>query len=162
MDGSTALELLARFNQDESAVRNGIIRTYRKIVGEAAEELLQQGYTPPQDVYLSSSCTEEFAGPGCSKLVAELKRRGVRPFLVCDEGGGIITDPIAGIHGNFAMLGVFEKGKGDVRFTARSGGGHASAPPANTPIARLAAFVTDVESKSPLNLAKGIPLPGKD
>ena len=116
---------------------------------QAAEELLQQGYTPPQDVYLSSSCTEEFAGPGCSKLVAELKRRGVRPFLVCDEGGGIITDPIAGIHGNFAMLGVFEKGKGDVRFTARSGGGHASAPPANTPIARLAAFVTDVESKSP-------------
>ncbi len=41
VDGSTALELLARFNQDESAVRNGIIRTYRKIVGESAEELLQ-------------------------------------------------------------------------------------------------------------------------
>ena len=92
---------------------------------QAAEELLAAGYTPPNDVYLSSSCTEEWAGDGCPKLVGELRRRGVRPFLVCDEGGGIITDPYGGVSGNFAMLGVFEKGKADVRFTARSGGGHA-------------------------------------
>ena len=116
---------------------------------QAVEELLREGYAPPQDVYLSSSCTEEFGGPGCPMLVAELKRRGVRPFLVCDEGGGIITDPVAGIKGNFAMMGVFEKGKADVRFTARSMGGHASAPPADTPIARLAAFVHEVETHSP-------------
>lgn len=116
---------------------------------QAVEELLAEGYTPPQDVYLSSSCTEEYAGPGCGKLVAELKRRGVKPFLVCDEGGGIITDPIGGIKGNFAMMGVFEKGKADVCFTARSSGGHASAPPAHTPIARLSAFVDRVEKRSP-------------
>ena len=116
---------------------------------QAVEELLAEGFIPPQDVYLSSSCTEEFAGPGCSMLVEELKRRGVRPWLVCDEGGGIITDPIAGIPGNFAMMGVFEKGKADVKFTARSSGGHASAPPANSPIARLAAFVDRVEKRSP-------------
>ena len=116
---------------------------------QAVEELLAAGYVPPQDVYLSSSCTEEFAGPGCPKLVAELKRRGVKPFLVCDEGGGIITDPIAGIKGNFAMMGVFEKGKADVKFTARSNGGHASAPPAHTPIARLAAFEHSVETHNP-------------
>ncbi len=116
---------------------------------QAVEELLQEGYVPPQDVYLSSSCTEEFAGPGCSKLVAELKRRGVRPYLVIDEGGGIITEPIAGIPGNFAMMGVFEKGKGDVKFTARSKGGHASAPPAHSPIARLAAFEHSVETHNP-------------
>ncbi|MBR5343241.1 MAG: M20/M25/M40 family metallo-hydrolase [Oscillospiraceae bacterium] len=116
---------------------------------QAVEELLAEGFVPPQDVYLSSSCTEEFAGPGCAMLVEELKRRGVRPWLVCDEGGGIITDPIAGIPGNFAMMGVFEKGKADVKFTARSSGGHASAPPANSPIARLAAFVDRVEKRSP-------------
>ncbi len=115
----------------------------------AAEELLAEGFVPPQDVYLSSSCTEEWAGPGCKKLVDELKRRGVKPWLVCDEGGGIITDPIAGIPGNFAMMGVFEKGKADVKFTARSSGGHASAPPANSPIARLAAFEARVEKRSP-------------
>ena len=118
-------------------------------VFQACEELLREGYVPEQDVYLSSSCTEEFAGPGCGKLVDELRRRGVRPFLVCDEGGGIISEPIGGIHGNFAMLGVFEKGKADVRFTARSGGGHASAPPKNSPVARLAAFVDSMEKHPP-------------
>ena len=114
---------------------------------QAAEELLGAGYTPPQDVWLASSCTEEWGGDGCPKLVAELERRGVKPYLVCDEGGGIISEPIGGIHGNFAMVGVFEKGKADVRFTARSQGGHASAPPAHSPVARLAAFVNEIETK---------------
>ena len=114
---------------------------------QAAEELLAKGYTPPQDVYLSSSCTEEWGGDGCPKLVAELEKRGVKPWLVCDEGGGIITDPIGGIHGNFAMVGVFEKGKADVRFSAVSEGGHASAPKAHSPVARLAAFVNEMETK---------------
>ena len=113
---------------------------------QAVEELLAEGYVPAQDVYLSSSCTEEWSGDGCPKLVAELEKRGVKPYLVCDEGGGIITEPIGGIHGNFAMVGVFEKGKADVRFTARSGGGHASAPPAHSPVARLAAFVNEIET----------------
>ena len=100
---------------------------------QAVEELLAQGYVPENDVYLSSSCTEEWSGDGCPKLVNELKRRGVRPWLVCDEGGGVITDPMGGIKGNFAMLGVFEKGRANVRFTATSGGGHASAPPPPNP-----------------------------
>ena len=116
---------------------------------QAAEELLQAGYEPENDVYLASSCTEEVGGPGCPALVAEMERRGVRPFLVCDEGGGIITEPIGGIPGNFAMIGVFEKGTADVLFRARSQGGHASAPPAHTPIPRLAAFVHQVETRSP-------------
>ncbi len=113
---------------------------------QAVEELLAEGFVPEQDVYLSSSCTEEWAGDGCPKIVAELKRRGVRPWLVCDEGGGIISEPMGGIHGNFAMIGVFEKGKADVRFTARSDGGHASTPRPHSPIANLAAFVHDVET----------------
>ena len=113
---------------------------------QAAEELLQAGYIPENDVYLSSSCTEEWSGSGCPKLVNELKRRGVRPWLVCDEGGGIIREPIGGIPGNFAMIGVFEKGKADVRFTASSEGGHASAPKPHSPIARLADFIHDVET----------------
>ena len=52
------------------------------------------------------------SGDGAPKIVEELKRRGVELFLVCDEGGGIITEPIGGIKGNYAMVGVFEKGKG--------------------------------------------------
>ena len=114
---------------------------------QAVEELLEKGYEPPQDVYLSSSCTEEWAGDGCPKLVDELERRGVRPWLVVDEGGGIITEPVGGIHGNFAMVGVFEKGKADVKLTARSNGGHASAPVKHSPAARLADFIHETEHK---------------
>lgn len=114
---------------------------------QAVEELLAAGYVPENDVYLSSSCTEEWSGDGCPKLVNELKKRGVRPWLVCDEGGGVITDPMGGIKGNFAMLGVFEKGRANVRFTAKSDGGHASTPPAHSPIARLSAFVNEVETR---------------
>ena len=113
------------------------------------EELLEVGYQPENDLYMSSSCTEEVGGEGAPKIIAELKRRGVRPYLVCDEGGAIITDPIGGIQGNFAMIGVLEKGQGNVRFTARSGGGHASSPGRNTPIVRLAAFENEIEKHDP-------------
>ena len=116
---------------------------------QAVEELLESGYTPETDIYLASSCTEEWGGQGAPKLVEELKRRGVHLFMVCDEGGAIISEPIGGIKGNFAMVGLFEKGIGNVKFTARSGGGHASAPPLRSPIARLAAFVNDVEKHPP-------------
>lgn len=116
---------------------------------QAVEELLETGYMPENDVYLASSCTEEWGGPGGPKLVAELKRRGVKPFLVCDEGGGIIAEPVGGISGNYAMIGIFEKGKANLKFTARSNGGHASAPTKNTPIARLAAFVNEMETTKP-------------
>lgn len=116
---------------------------------EATERLLKEGFVPPQDVYLASSCTEEWAGDGAPKIVKELQRRGVELFLLCDEGGAIISEPIGGIKGNFAMIGIFEKGKADVKFTARSTGGHASAPSKNTPIARLSAFVTETEKHSP-------------
>ena len=112
---------------------------------QAAEELLKEGYTPACDVYLGSSCTEEIGGDGAPKLAAWFKERGIRLFMLCDEGGGIVQDPIGGVKGNFAAIGVFEKGYGDLKFTARSNGGHSSTPPKNTPIARLAAFENYVE-----------------
>ena len=119
---------------------------------QAVEELLKQGFEPEQDVYLSSSCTEEFGGDGCPKLVEELSRRGVKPFLVCDEGGAIVQEPIGGVKGCYAMIGVLEKGRGALRLTARSGGGHASYPPKNSPIARLGKFIARVEKRDPMRV----------
>jgi len=116
---------------------------------QAVEELLAQGFVPENDVYLASSCTEEWGGDGAPKIIAELKRRGIMPYMVCDEGGGIISEPIGGIKGNFAMVGVFEKGQGRLKFTAKSAGGHASAPPKNSPIVRLAKFETYIEKHNP-------------
>ena len=116
---------------------------------QAVEELLKEGYVPEQDVYLSTSCTEEWGGPGCPAIVEELRKRGVKPWFVCDEGGGIYTDPMPGVRGNFAMIGIGEKGRANVKFIARGKGGHASTPRKNSPIARLAAFVCAVEKHSP-------------
>ncbi|MBQ8610469.1 MAG: M20/M25/M40 family metallo-hydrolase [Oscillospiraceae bacterium] len=116
---------------------------------QAAEELLQAGYTPACDVYLASSCTEEIGGSGAPRLAGWLKEHGVHLFMLCDEGGSIVQDPVMGVKGHFAAVGIFEKGYGDVRFTAHSNGGHASTPGRGTPIPRLAKFICAVEKKSP-------------
>lgn len=119
---------------------------------QAAEEMMKDGYVPACDVYLASSCTEEISGSGAPKLAGWLKEHGVKLFMLCDEGGSIIQDPIAGVKGHFAAVGIFEKGYGDVKFIARSHGGHASAPGKNTPIPRLAKFIAHVEKKSPFKV----------
>lgn len=116
---------------------------------QAVEELLEKGYVPACDIYLASSCTEEVGGDGAPKIVKWLKDHNVHLAMLSDEGGGIIEQPIAGIKGCFAMVGVFEKGIGNLRFVARSSGGHASAPKKNSPLARLAAFITHVEKHYP-------------
>ena len=119
---------------------------------QAVEELLAEGYVPEQDIYLSASNTEEVGGEGCPLLVEEMKRRGVKPFLVCDEGGAIVTEPIGGIKGNYAMIGVLEKGMGDLTISAYSNGGHSSYPKKNSPIARLSKFVADIEKHDPMKV----------
>ena len=119
---------------------------------QAVEELMAEGYQPPVDIYLCSSCTEEVGGDGAPRIVQWLKDHNVKLAMLSDEGGGIISEPIGGIPGNFAMVGVFEKGTGDLKFTARSTGGHASAPGRNTPIVRLAKFISRVEKKTPMTV----------
>ena len=119
---------------------------------QAAEEMIADGYVPACDVYLASSCTEEIGGTGAPKLAGWLKEHGIKLFMLCDEGGSIIQDPIGGVKGHFAAVGIFEKGYGDVKFIARSTGGHASAPGKNTPIPRLAKFIAQVEKKTPFRV----------
>lgn len=115
----------------------------------AIEELIKEGYQPEVDVYIGSSCTEEWSGEGAPETVRYLKDNGIELALVLDEGGMIIEEPIGGVKGTYAMVGVVEKGYGDVKFTARSNGGHASAPKKNTPLVRLGKFMAEVEKHSP-------------
>ena len=115
----------------------------------ALEELIGSGFVPAGDVYIASSCTEEISGGGAPATVAYLKEQGVKPSLVLDEGGMILEAPIAGVKGLYAMVGVVEKGYADVKFTARSNGGHASAPGKNTPLVRLGRFMADIEDHPP-------------
>ena len=115
----------------------------------AVEELIAEGYVPECDVYIASSCTEEWSGEGAPSTVEYLKKQGVKLAYLMDEGGMIIEEPIGGVKGTYGMVGVLEKGYGDVKFIAKGKGGHASAPGKNTPLVRLGKFMVDVEKKSP-------------
>ncbi len=115
----------------------------------AAEELLKEGYEPETDIYLAGTCTEEISGDGAEKTVQWLREHNVNLSLVLDEGGAIVDEPVGGVKGLYAMVGVVEKGYCDVKFIARGKGGHASVPPKNSPWARLSAFINDVEKHDP-------------
>ena len=115
----------------------------------AVEELIAEGYVPECDVYIASSCTEEWSGEGAPSTVEYLKQQGVKLAYLMDEGGMIIEEPIGGVKGTYGMVGVLEKGYGDVKFIAKGKGGHASAPGKDTPLVRLGKFMADVEKKRP-------------
>ena len=115
----------------------------------AVEELMADGFEPEGDVYIASSCTEEWSGDGAPLTVEYLKSQGVKLAYLMDEGGMILEEPVGGVKGTYGMVGVLEKGYGDVKFIAKSIGGHASAPKKNTPLVRLGKFMAYVEKKSP-------------
>ena len=115
----------------------------------AVEELIWEGYEPECDVYIASSCTEEISGEGAPLIAKYLKDQGVHLALLMDEGGMIVEEPVGGVKGLYGMVGVVEKGYGDVKIIAKSNGGHASAPKKNTALVRLGKFMTYIDNKSP-------------
>lgn len=111
----------------------------------AANELAESGYTPKRDVYFMSTCNEETDGSGAEEISRTLADRKVHFYMVLDEGGMILHEPIAGANGTYAMVGLGEKGCVDLKFIARSSGGHASTPGKNTPLVRLGKFMAAVD-----------------
>ena len=112
---------------------------------QAAEELIKEGFTPKRDTYFVTACTEEIGGEGAAAMSEALAERKMRFHMILDEGGMILHDPIGGADGTFAMIGVGEKGYVDLKFIAKSNGGHASAPGKNTPLVRLGKFMAEAE-----------------
>ena len=115
----------------------------------AADEVVAEGVPLPRDLYFFSSCNEETTGASADAASALLAERGLRFALVLDEGGMILSEPIGGAKGYFAMVGVGEKGFANLKFTARSRGGHASTPGKGTPLVRLGQFMAEVEKHEP-------------
>ena len=116
---------------------------------QAVEELLEEGFVPPCDVYLEYSINEETGGDGAAAAMRHLRDQGIRFAFVLDEGGAVIDEAVPGMDKPYAVLGVTEKGYMDVKITARGKGGHSSTPPRNTPAARLFAFANEIERKRP-------------
>ncbi len=115
---------------------------------QAADELIADGFVPDRDIYFESACNEEVDGSGADHITKVLKERGIHFYMTIDEGGMMLHEPIGGVDGTFALVGVGEKGTLDLKFTARSKGGHASTPGKNTPLVRLGRFMAKADDEN--------------
>lgn len=112
---------------------------------QAADELIQEGFQPDRDIWFSSTCTEERTGAGADKISRWFEKQNIRFEMSFDEGGMILYEPVSGVKGTFAMIGIGEKGCADLKFVARSNGGHASMPEKNSPLVRLGKFMAEAD-----------------
>ena len=115
-------------------------------VMEALEQLLEGGYTPKNDLYLSFSGQEEIDGDSCRAIVSYLREQGVTPAMVVDEGGAVVDNVFPGVSGQCALIGIAEKGNVSVDLSLLSQGGHASTPPPHTILGQLSQAAVDMEN----------------
>ena len=116
----------------------------------ALEELLQEGWIPPCNVYLVSSHNEEVAGDGVPLVLEWLQEQKIRFEWILDEGGAVIEPPMSGIKCKCAMLAVHEKGRYTLRIKAPQTAGHGSlADKIKTPAVRMAGLITKMEKEQP-------------
>ena len=114
------------------------------IICEAIESLLTSGFTPERDIYLSFGGNEETFGDAAATIARTMKERGIRPYLVLDEGGAVVDAPLPWIKARAAMVGVGEKGIMTVKLATQTEPGHASAPGKLTAVSRIARAVAQL------------------
>ncbi|MCL2754954.1 MAG: M20/M25/M40 family metallo-hydrolase, partial [Oscillospiraceae bacterium] len=76
---------------DDEIVGRGALDTKCTLcaIMESVETLLEQNYTPDFDIYMCFGGDEETSSTAAITMSALLKKRGVSPFLIVDEGGAI-------------------------------------------------------------------------
>ncbi len=104
----------------------------------AANHLIAEGFVPEHDIYFAFSGGEEVNGRGAANVVDYFEQNGIEPSMVVDEGGAVVENVFPGVTAPCGLIGIAEKGMMDVRYTVKSGGGHASAPKPKTPVDTLA------------------------
>ena len=122
--------LWGRGTLDTKATFNGVL--------SAANHLIAEGFVPENDIYFAFSGGEEVNGNGAPNIVKYFVDNGIQPAIIVDEGGAVVENVFPGVKAPCGLIGIAEKGMMNVCYTARSGGGHASAPPVKTPVTTLA------------------------
>ncbi|MBE6729356.1 MAG: M20/M25/M40 family metallo-hydrolase [Ruminococcaceae bacterium] len=112
----------------------------------SADELIAKGFQPVNDIYFAFSGGEEINGKGAVNIVDFFEKEGITPALVLDEGGAVVENVFPGVKAPCGLIGIAEKGMMNVRYTALSSGGHASAPKPDTPVVRLAKACLKLEN----------------
>jgi carboxypeptidase PM20D1 len=125
---------------------------------EAVEHALKHGKVFKHDLYLAFSGDEEDLGLGAPSIMDELKKLGVKPTMVLDEGGAIVSKMFPGVRSKAAVVGIAEKGFLNIRLIAKSSGGHASTPPKNTPVTLLSKAVVKLNKSKVFKLKMTTPV----
>lgn len=113
---------------------------------EAAEYLLNQGFTPERDIYFMFGFDEEIGGElGAVAIANHLKEKGIRFDFVLDEGGAIVENMVPGVHQPVGVVGISEKGSATVELSIEGSGGHSSQPKDQTNIGRIARAIAKLE-----------------
>jgi carboxypeptidase PM20D1 len=114
---------------------------------EAAETLIDQGFTPARTILFAFGCDEENGGTyGAREIVKLLQSRGVKAEFVLDEGGAVVKGFLPGVDRSLAVVGIAEKGYVDLTLTTKGVGGHSSEPPVHTAIGQLSAALAKLEA----------------
>ena len=139
--------LWGRGTLDTKATLNGVL--------SAANHLIGQGFRPERDVYFAFSGGEEVNGNGAPNIVNWFVQREIHPAMVVDEGGAVVENVFPGVLEPCGLIGIAEKGMMNVEYKVVSGGGHASAPPTETPIDTLAKACRKLHANPfPMHLTK--------
>ena len=129
--------LWGRGTLDTKATFNGIL--------SAANHLIGKGFKPENDIYFAFSGGEEVNGQGAVNIVDYFVQHHIQPALVVDEGGAVVENVFPGVTKPCGLIGIAEKGMMNAQYRVLSGGGHASAPPVQTPITTLSKACLDVK-----------------
>ncbi len=113
---------------------------------QAAETMLDQGFTPDRDTYFMFGFDEEIGGEQGAQVIARtLKERGVSFDFVLDEGGAVVNDMVPGVDQPVGVVGISEKGSATAELSIEGSGGHSSQPKNHTNIGRLSKAIAKLE-----------------
>ncbi|MBX9747532.1 MAG: M20/M25/M40 family metallo-hydrolase [Hyphomonadaceae bacterium] len=113
---------------------------------EAAEFLAAQGRRPARTIIFAFGHDEELGGDNGAVVMAQtLAERGVRAWFVLDEGmAALDRHPLTG--GPASMIGISERGGGNLRIHAVGQPGHSSMPPNQTAVSLVAEAVNRIHA----------------
>jgi carboxypeptidase PM20D1 len=139
---------------DKTVYGRGTLDTKSSLnaVMESVEFALAKGKVFKQDLYLAFGGDEETFGVSASAIVKYFKDHLIKPSLVLDEGGAIVSKMFPGVDKKAAVVGIAEKGFLNLRLVAKSQGGHASTPPKDTPLTDLSKAVTKLNNHKSFKL----------
>ncbi len=115
---------------DDKAAMIGIL--------EVVEYLLSSGFQPERTIILAFGHDEEIGGRNGAQAIADtLRKRGISPDFIMDEGGAIVEEGVPGVDVPVALIGIAEKGYVSLKLSVDGVGGHSSMPPNETAVTVL-------------------------